>query len=611
MGDYKAFISLCLEHGIYAKKVIMEEMGVNEGDFVAITASSGAKCSTIERIGRITEFKPRDEAYMLLSLFDTLASNHYYFLTEFGFTERVSWIPKQYNYVIDVEPAFELLNKNRGEYRAFKTLYSMVESKFIDITMGLRTEGFELREILLREDEDSAELKSAIMKVINDVTNDIETIFEKALQGADLIIGSGTFFSIMLLPVETAFSISGIDTGSFALPDCKRSITVNPFILYWLLSKIFRSDSSRLIPNYIPVRIEQIEDLKEREVPVKMLKLRTYSPSKLCVESFYHSEDDAAQWVRDELFNVFSIKPYIMPGDFLAPFTSPSIVRGLELVGYERESPYKAPFVEATPYGQVIYGGGAIIPRVTRGTEVDVEFFTNPLYDTTRPLILDTNVISMVAFPYKSESPFFNTFMRDREIIIPAIVVYELKRKLEIGKERRNVTYALSRLKEMHAMGLLNLKITGELPPEIIVPEVLPQLAEGKTINDVKYARSDVRDVLIVLEANRLGGVLFTNDVSLRKLALMLGVPSISYNSLLDDAREVVREICKAGKVHKSEVVKAIKTLGLEVRGEEYDEEEVNMALDYLSFSKDIKFEGEYIIYTEHQHRNGYPIMGV
>jgi hypothetical protein len=77
---------------------------------------------------------------MLLSLFDILAMNHYYFLTEFGFTRQVSWIPKQYDYVIDVEPAFELLNSNSREHKAFKSLYSMVEDRFLDMAMLLRAE---------------------------------------------------------------------------------------------------------------------------------------------------------------------------------------------------------------------------------------------------------------------------------------------------------------------------------------------------------------------------------------------------------------------------------------------------------------------------------------
>jgi len=401
MGDYKAFVSLCLEHGIYAKKTIMEEVGVSEGDFVSITTSFGARGFTIERMGGMLSLKPRDEAYMLLSLFDILAMNHYYFLTEFGFTRQVSWIPKQYDYVIDVEPAFELLNSNSREHKAFKSLYSMVEDRFLDMAMLLRAEaGVDLYDILLAEDESLAELKSTVMEAVNSVANEVEAIFEEAFQGTDLVIGSGTFFSIMPLPLETAFSISGVDTTSSALPDCKREIAVNPFLLYWLLTKIFCSKGSELSPNYIPVKIEQVEGLKERESTVKMLKLRTYSPSKLYVETFYHSEDAAIQQVQEKLFNIFSIKPYIIPGDFLAPFTSPSIVRELELVGYEGEGPYRGPFVDATPYGLVLYKG-TMIPKITHGTQVRVEFFTNPLYDKTRPLILDTNVISMTASPTK------------------------------------------------------------------------------------------------------------------------------------------------------------------------------------------------------------------
>ena len=599
MSGYKSFVSLCLEHGVYIKKDVMKEIGVSVGDFVAVSAGSGVRRYTFERVEDIGKIRPRDEAFMLLSLFDILAHNHYYFLAEFGLTEKVSWVPKQYGYIIDVNPAFELLNKHRKEYKAFKNLYSFVESRFLDMAMSLRQEGIELSYILTSMEEELTEIKSKIMLEVEGVVNDVEDILRDAFQGADLVIGSGTFFSLALFPFETAFTISGVDIGSFALPSYEKGITINPFLFYWLLSSIFRSGRSKVNPNYVSVRIEHIEGLEDREVPIKKLKLRTYSPSKLCVEAFYYSESDAVQWVRDRLSDVFKVKPYVTVGDFLMPFTVPSVVRGFELAGYKREPPYKGPFVNTTPYGLFIYEGGAIIPKVTQGTQIDVEFFTNPLYDRERPLILDTNVISMVTFPCKVESPFFEAFMKGRKVIIPAIVVYELKRKLKIGKEKRNVTYALTRLREMSAMGLLKLKIAGKFPPEIVVHEIWPKSVGKKTAKGIKDVKSDVRDVLLVLEASRRNGVLFTNDVNLRKLALVLGVPSISYNPLTEDVRDVVCNIYKGKKVHISEVIRAVKEYGLNVRGEEYDEGEIKMALNYLVFLGTIKIEKDYVICIE------------
>jgi len=78
----------------------------------------------------------------------------------------------------------------------------------------------------------------------------------------------------------------------------------------------------------------------------------------------------------------------------------------------------------------------------------------------------------------------------------------------------------------------------------------------------------------------------------------MRGVPSISYNSLLEDVKEVVSEMCKAGKVHKNYVIKNVKTRSKEVREEEYTDDEIVMALTYLMFSGIIKFEGDYILYV-------------
>lgn len=467
MSNYKAFVSLCFEHGIYIRKDIMKEIGVKVGDFIAITTSSGVRRFTYEQVENIDKIKIRNEAYMLLSLFDTLACNHYYFLAEFGFTEKVSWVPKQYNYIIDIDPAFKLLDKHGREYKVFKKLYSIVEDKFLDMTMSLRREGFDPSIILTTKGEEFGEIKSKIMKEIESSADCVENIIKDAFQDADLVIGSGTYFSLTLFPFEIAFSISGIDVGSFALPSYKQGITINPFLFYWLLSSIFRSNGSKLNPNYVPVKVECIEDLEDREIPIKRLKLRTYSPSKLCVESFYYSESNAVQWVRDHLSNVFKVKPYVIVGDFLTPFTVPSVVRDFELVEYEREFPYKGPFVNITPYGLFIY-------------------------------------------------------------------------------------------------------------------------------------KRDVRDILIVLEAIKHGAILFTNDINLRKLALMLGIPSISYNSLLDDIREVIREMCKHRKVHISDIVKAVKEFGLNIREEEYDEEEIKMALNYLVFSGTIKIKDNYVNYINH-----------
>lgn len=607
MSSHNAFISLSLEHGVYVKDEVLKNLDVNFGDYIWITTELGIRRGTIEQVRGISEVNSRSEALMILSLFDCLAENHYYFLAEFGFTERFLWIPKQFDYVINTDPAFETLKRERKEYKTFKTLYSFIEDSFLNVAMTLRSNyGVDLSAIL---EEGPDEGKSVLIEAVDRSVNLVEPMIAEALRKADLVIGVGTFFSTIILPLETAFLVSGVDVGTFALPDFKRFITVNPFLLYWLLTRMFRLSGKKLEPDYIPVKLERIEGLRDREILIRKLKFRTFFPSELFVETFYLSEEDVVQHCREMLLETLKIKPYVLPGDVIAPFTCPSIVRKSELAGYKEYSPYKVPFIDSTPYGRIIYGKGTIIPKISSGSEVDIEFFINPIYDISRPLILDTNVITMLSFPYKVESPFFNTFMNGRKVIIPSIVIYELKRKLEVGKEKEGVIRALSRLREINALGLIDLEITGKLPPELILHELYLDVygrgeskdKEGKEgIVDSKVARrvkSDLRDTLIILEAIEHKGVLFSNDLNLREIALMFGIPSISYNSLLDDVREILRNMCRTEIIHKSQLIKTVKEHSLEIRGEEYTDEEVAMALTYLVASGEIKFEGDYVRY--------------
>jgi len=94
-------------------------------------------------------------------------------------------------------------------------------------------------------------------------------------------------------------------------------------------------------------------------------------------------------------------------------------------------------------------------------------------------------------------------------------VVYELKRKLGVGREKRGVTRALRRLREISAMGLIDLEVSGELPPDLILHELYPtEPGKGKK---GKAIRSDLRDSLILLETLKHKAILFSNDPNLDK----------------------------------------------------------------------------------------------
>jgi len=71
------------------------------------------------------------------------------------------------------------------------------------------------------------------------------------------------------------------------------------------------------------------------------------------------------------------------------------------------------PFVDSTPYGQLIYNQFGL-PRIVDKTQFHVELFDNSLYNKNRPLVLDTNVLDIGAFPYNSDSPFFKAFMVEK-----------------------------------------------------------------------------------------------------------------------------------------------------------------------------------------------------
>ncbi len=329
------------------------------------------------------------------------------------------------------------------------------------------------------------------------------------------------------------------------------------------------------MPSYVTVEINDIPAVQF--LNVKDMKIRTYNPSEIVSNVFISAK--GAEFIKEYLREtVFSHNPIVLPGDFLTPFTSPSIV--LEVNTEETEE--GRPFVDSTPYGQLIYDQFGL-PRIVDKTQFHVGLFDNPLYNKNRPLVLDTNVLDIGAFPYNSDSPFFKAFMSGREIVIPSIVIYELKRKLQIGREKEKVIKALIRLQDYKSSNSIRLTISGELSEETATNELLIQLAikENKSNKD---AKRDIRDSMILLEAIRREAVLFTNDKELRILAALLGVPTISYNSLLDDVWSIVSKVCRERreKVYKKEIIKLVKDYALRVRGEKYRDEDITLVLGYL-----------------------------
>jgi rRNA-processing protein FCF1 len=525
---------------------------------------------TVERISNFSELNLEEESKMLISLFDALTSQHYYFLSEFEFTENIEWRPKQYDFLSKLNPYFDI-NKRRKEYKVFKELYNLVEDMFLNFTMPLRVNGLEPYELFAKRDKEFVELVESVSSLFKD---NIAIAYSEA----DVIIGCGTFISMADFPIDLAFQYSSIDVGQYSYTSTQKPVTVNPFILYWLITSFFKYKKGTTIPSYVTVEIDNIPPTVQF-LNVKELKIRTYNPSEIVSKVFISAE--GAEFIEKYLKeNVFSHNPIVQPGDFLTPFTSPSIV--LEVNTEETEE--DTPFVDPTPYGQLIYEQFGL-PKIVDKTQFHVELFDNPLYNKNRPLILDTNVLDIGAFPYNRDSPFFKTFILGREVVIPSTVIYELKRKLQIGREKEKVIKALMRLQDYKSANSIKLTISGELSEEAATNELLMQLAikENKSKN-VKDAKRDIRDSMILLEAIRRNAVLFTNDKELRILAALLGVPSISYNSLFDDVSSIVSKVCRERheKVDIKEIVKLVKDYASRVRGEKYRDEDITLVLGYL-----------------------------
>jgi hypothetical protein len=138
----KAIGSFYFEHGVYAKPSVMEKLELQVGDpVILIPMDTRNRHVFVDCIFSFDEIDLLNEAVMLLSMFDALACHHYYFLCEFGFTEKVGWTPKQYDYLYEIEP-FNI-GKEKYERQVFLNLYTKVEEKWLDFTMSLRNEQVE------------------------------------------------------------------------------------------------------------------------------------------------------------------------------------------------------------------------------------------------------------------------------------------------------------------------------------------------------------------------------------------------------------------------------------------------------------------------------------
>jgi rRNA-processing protein FCF1 len=591
----KAIGSFYFEHGIYAKPSVMEKLELQVGDpVILIPMDTRNRHAFVDCIFSFDEIDLLNEAVMLLSMFDALACHHYYFLCEFGFTEKVGWTPKQYDYLYEIEP-FNI-GKEKYERQVFLNLYTKVEEKWLDFTMSLRNEQVEPSLVFL-EAKDTEIRKRIEAALINNANLFIE-LLKEAYMKTDIVVGCGSLLSSRPLPIRQAYLISGLDPGMFAYTSDHRVLTLNPFVFYWLMVDLFKLERK----DDVSLRLLKFDLLPAmkiywKSVPAKKLRLETYCPNKAHIPAFYKDEQTALFNISNILWRyAFSRKKYVTDGELLSPFSAPSIVKEVEAESEAR------PFLESTPYGVIPYAYGFVIPELSEATEVNIEMYEAPLQNGNSPVILDTNVIDVGYFPFASTSPFFRMFLQGRNVIIPSVVVYELLRKIEVGKEKEKVINALLRLQELNARGLIKLKIIGETPPEIATQEILTgihAITEKSKAEEIRNMRSDIRDALIIQAALNHNAFIFTNDKKMRTLAFLLGVPSITYFPLVEDVKEILKQLCQKEKaVSISTLIKAVQDYLKETRGETLSAENIKLILKYLEFiDKRVKISHDNISY--------------
>ena len=230
----------------------------------------------------------------MVLLFDALASQHYYFLSEFEFTENIEWRPKQYDFLSKLNPYFDI-NKRRKEYKAFKELYNLVEDLFLNFTMSLRANGLEPCELSAKGDKEFVKLVESVSSLFKD---NIAIWYDKA----DVVIGCGTFISLTDFPLDLAFQYSGIDVGQCSYTSTQKPVTVNPFMLYWLITSFFQYKNGIVIPNYVTVEIDNIPPTVQF-LNVKELKIHTYNPSEIVSKVFISAK--GAEFIKEYLKELF------------------------------------------------------------------------------------------------------------------------------------------------------------------------------------------------------------------------------------------------------------------------------------------------------------------
>lgn len=526
----KAAVSFFHEHGIFLKKKDQLKLGISKERAVSVSLPKTLTFG-YETCRDFDELELKQEAKTLLALFESVYKNHYSFLGGYGVAKLLEIGAIRPVALTEVYPELDVKSNS-----PFVALYRKAENVVVEL------------DSLAAEQRPNRGLRRRIKDTIGELSEELKNFYEKA----ECAIGVGSYIAMNTSkPLETSFGIGELDIGTNSHVLENQTIIVNPFVLYWVINDHCKFRKGKISWTLTDFDIAPTE--ARYETPIRAITVKCYIPHKE-MTYFGVSKDEVVDLLKRKLP---ALKPFILKSDLLLPFSCPSIVLELDI------SP-KTPALEVSTYGYIPSFGDAI-PKIEDIIEIDVKFFDFPRLNRKSPVVLDTSAIDISRFPLKLVGSFFTAFIENRELIIPKVVMHELKTRLRT-RDSFKVEQALLRFRRLQTWGFVkNIRIEGEFPRLSLVDK-----------KDIE----DLRDCMILDVARNNNGIIFTNDKDLIKLAALFGVYTITFSGLEEDVISVIKE--KNLKFTVESAIEKVIDYGRKERGEEYGTEDVRWMIEYL-----------------------------
>lgn len=347
----------------------------------------------------------------------------------------------------------------------------------------------------------------------------------------------------------------------------------------WLLNEYCEIKKNKLKWLKQGIRLAKLDGIPE--VPIETINIRCYVPSSEIIRSGLNEKSLQKKLKKDLL----KTKPFLIKSDVILPFSCPSIIIGVD---HPEKKSLQVPHF--TYYGD-IPREKVFLCKLSPLTKMKIDFFSFPLFNRKFPVILDTSAIDISRFPLSAVGSFFEAYLEGRVLIIPNAALHEIKTRLRTG-DRAKVQKALVRLTKMLSWGVIKgIKFEGELPDLSVT-----------TKEDIE----DLRDCMILDLTRKTGGILFSNDQNLVKLAILTGVYPISFSGLEEDVMRIIKE--NDLRLTKEQVVDKVKDYGNEERLKIYRNEDIEWMIEQLCTSNKICFQKldkkEVLQYQGHRHQS-------